>query len=354
MKKILFFFLVCFVSLTFVINAFSMNIDGIDSGTEWHDSFVNVFFEGESNSNINLGLVKVKFDNENSAVYLCFRFIDPLLEQGNELCGLRLSLNGSSCFELDPLNSPVNADIDKYNFDGAIYIDENNGATCEIRIGFKEKLPQMISCDVQLIDSFGEPSNHYYIDLVNEGYSETSQIVIAPTSDNDDPNYNSGLLTEKTTKQKTTVLKTTKENTEKSTTRKKYSTSKPAPTTVFVISEPPMIYTGRTKPPKTTTEEYITKINNGVTVYYYEKEVLISMVPVTVFLNDKRETSSVTVSDITDETTATNYNYPINSNEPKASVSLSDGAKYKKVSIIIGALAFAIIAVCGAAYFKKK
>lgn len=353
MKKILFFFLVCFVLMSFMVNAFSINVDGIDSGIEWHDSTVYKLFQGESNSNINFGLVKVKFDNKNSAVYLCFMFIDPFLEQGNELCGLRFSVDGSSCFELYPSGSPVNNDIDKYSFDGAIYIDENNGATCEMRVGFKEGLPQVVSCDVQFVDSSGVPSNHYYIDIVNESYSRPTQLVVSPTADNDDPYYNSGLLTQKITKSKTTLVNTTKEKTEKSTTKRKYTTAKTTSTTEFVISEPPMIYTGRTKAPK-TTEENSTIINNGVTVYYYEKEVIVSMVPVSVPMQIINESSftelSVTVCESDSETIDTSV-YVTDDN---LVFSLSDGAKYKKASILIGAFAFIVIAVCSVYYFKKS
>ncbi len=354
MKKILILFFVCLVSLSFMVNAFSIDVDGIDSGSEWHDSAVYVLVDGESNCNINFGLVKVKLDNDNSAVYFCFMFIDPLLEQDNSYCGLKLSLNGSSYFELNPVNSPLNSEIDSYSFDGAIHIDENNGATCEVRIGFKDYLPRIISCDVQLVDSFGEPSNHYYLDLVNEAFSEPTELVIAPTADNDDPYYNSGMLTEKTTNNKTTKEKTTKNKTEKSTTKRKYTTAKPTSSTEFVISESPMIYTGRTKPSKTTSDNYSRINNQGITVYYYEKEVIVSYVPVTVCVTEKKDDLSTVFSVSAEETTVEYIGSSVRNAPANLSFSLSDGTKYKKVSLILGALAFIIIALFGAVYIKKK
>ncbi len=360
MKKIIILFLVCSVSLSIFINAFSFDIDGVDSGNEWHDSTVYVLVDGESNSNINFGLVKVKLDNNNSAVYFCFKFIDPLLGPDNSYCGLKLSVNGSSYFELNPVDSPLNSKIDSYSFDGAIHIDENNGATCEVRIGFKEFLPGTISCDVQLVDSFGEPSNHYYLDLVNESFSEPTEMVIAPTADNDDPYYNSGLLTEKTTKHRTTIPKTTKNKTEKSTTKKRYTAAKSTSTTKFIISESPMIYTGRTKAPKTNPEDNTGNINYGVTVYFYEKEVIVSLVHATVLVTEKNRAYLTESSVFADETIAVELmestidNANIDNAKKNPAVSLSDGVKYKKASILLGAVAFVIIALCGSLYFKKK
>lgn len=344
------------IILMFFVNAFSADIDGVDSGIEWDDAVAYKLVDGESNSGVNFGLVKAKFDNENSAIFLCFMFVDPMLEPDNQNAGVLVSLEGSSFFELNANNSPTNADINKYSFDGAMSIDENNGATCEIRIGIKEGLPRNISGEVRFVDANGEPSNYYGFSLINEGYTEPTELEIAPTKDNTDPYYNSDATNKKTTKKRTSEEKV---YTEKRTTRKPKTTTRT--TTRWTLKDSPMIYTGRTKAEKSTklkTEVKQSTLDtpNGVTVYYYEKEIYISQVFVT---QEYRETTSVTTTEtyssteIFTELTATSIESIKLPSSSTTEISLSKGTKFKKISVIIGAIAFCLIAALGV-YFAKK
>lgn len=356
MKRVFCLVISLLIILVFLVNAFSANIDGIDSGIEWDDAVAYKLVDGESNCGVNFGLVKAKFDNESSAVFLCFMFIDPTLEPDNQNAGVLVSLDGSSFFELNANNSPTNADINKYSFDGAMLIDENNGVTCEIRIGIKDGLPRSINGEVRFVDANGEPSNLYSFLLINEGYTEPTELEIAPTKDNTDPYYNSDATNKKTTKKRTTEGKV---YTEKRTTRKPKTTTKA--TTRWTLKDSPMIYTGRTKTEKVTKQkaeikQSILDTPNGVTVYYYEKEIYISQVFVT---QEYRESTSVTSAKtissavISTDLTATSSESTTLPSLSTTAISLSKGTKLKKISVIIGAAAFCLIAALGV-YFAKK
>ncbi len=334
MRKIIGFTLAAILIFVYCFTAFGINIDGNDCGTEWDGATAYKLFSGESNSSVNFGTVKVKFAPEEYAVYLCFTFLDPCLEKGNDLAGISLSVENSPSYVLTMANSPSAADVDNYEVSGAMYIDENNGGTCEVRVGIKHGVPKELSCSVRFLDYEGVPSNVYNFTLVNESYTETTQMYIAPTADNSDPVYNPDLLTtispgttkpkktntEKTTKEKITTERTTKEKTTKATTTKKKTTTKAEKTT-----------RAETKTKKETQNQ---------TVYVYEKEIIISQVVVTIPVSVTE--SSTTQNDTTVETT-----------QP-TQINISAGSKYKKIAGVIGAVAFIAVAAWGTASAKKK
>lgn len=298
---------------------FGVNIDGNNQGTEWDGATAYKLFSGDSNSSVNFGAVKVKFAPDEYAIYLCFTFLDPNLEQGNTMAGISLSVENSPPYVLTMENSPYNIDVDRYEVSGAMYTDENNGGTCEIRIGMKYGVPKETSCSVRFIDYLGIPSNIYNFTLVNESYTETTEMHFAPTEDNSDPAYNPGLLTEeesKTTKSKTTTERTTKETITKATTTKSKTT----------------------KPVKTTKPEKKTQAPSP-SVYVYEKEIIISQVVVTVPVS------------ITEATTTQTETY---SETQTTRINISEGSKYKSIASVICATAFITIAAWGAVGIKKK
>ena len=122
-----------------------------------------------------------------------------------------------------------------------------------------------------------------------------------------------------------------------------------------------MIYTGRTKTEKVTKQkaeikQSILDTPNGVTVYYYEKEIYISQVFVTQeFRESTSVTSAKTISSavISTDLTATSSESTTLSSLSTTAISLSKGTKLKKISVIIGAAAFCLIAALGV-YFAKK
>ena len=169
MKHIVSFICILILLLSFILSAFSYDIDGIDNGYEWDGAIVSKILDGESNCGVNFGVVKYKFDYETSAVLFCFMFSDPDVTPENNNAGILLTVEDST-FEFNASDGKKSENIDPYSFDGAIHLDENNGATAEIRVGIKAGLPKSLDCCVRFIDSQGYYSNYYYFTIINDEY----------------------------------------------------------------------------------------------------------------------------------------------------------------------------------------
>ena len=316
--------------LAFAVSAFSADIDGFDKGAEWDGATAYKLIDGESNCNVNFAAVKVKIDAENSAIFMCFMFIDPNLDAENALAGVSLAVENSTPFVITASSTPAVYDIEKYSFDGAISVDENNGATCEMRIGFKEGLPKTIGCTVRFIDASGEPSNYYDFVVVNEFYVETTAMVLEPTRDNSDPAYNPDFHT--------TKAKTTKKTTRKTTTQK-----------FEIKTSPPYSYTGRTKreTTKRTKQTETVKTDAVTTVHYVEKEVVIKTVI---------QTDAVTQPVTTQQSTAVDAETIeiVSESQTQKVVSLSQGQKYQKIITAVGGVLFLAIACFGVFSAKRR
>lgn len=333
MKRIFSALISAFLLLFLTASAFSHDIDGFDTGSEWEGATTYKLIDGESNCNVNFAAVKVKIDAENGALFICFMYLDSSLDANNGLTGVSLSVENSSLFEITTSSSPEAYDIDKYSFNGAISVDENCGATCEMRIGFKQGLPKIINCTVSFIDSYGKPSNYYDFVLVNELYVETTAMILEPTRDSSDPVYNPDLLT-------------TRAKTPKKTTERKTSTQK------FVIkTSPPYSYTGRTKKETTKRAKQTDAIKTTIekTVYYVEKEVLVVIKTVA-------QTDAVTQPITTHHSTVINSEMcePIFETQTQKVLSLSQGQKYQKIITAVGGALFLMIACFGVYSAKRK
>lgn len=336
-------------------SAFSFSIDGNDSGVEWDGAIVYKFIDGESNCGVDFGLVKVKFDYNTSSVCFCFHFSDPDLSPDNAMAGISFAIEGSSSFEILASDVTRSYNIDPYDFDGAISLDKNNGATCEVRVGIKSGLPEMIDGSVRFIDSKGYYSNSYSFTVVNEEYEVTDDYIMYPTGDNKDPAFNPDVnytvTNKKTTKKKTTTVKTTKNKTTKKSSTKDNNREN------TIKTSPHYSYTGRISTVRDTTEKNIsvksTKASQTekdvVTVYYYEKEIYISQVYVTQF----SEATSTELHE-NEELNANNNGISDESKNPKGEVSLSKGTKYKKIISAAGLAAFLGIAVFGTYSARKN
>lgn len=353
MKKIfcLFFVLFIFVySLTF--SASSFTFDGKDTGVEWDGATVYSLVDGESNCGVSFGAVKVKFDYDTDAVCMCFYFIDSEFTADNPYAGVSLNIEGEALFEITASDGVFSENISPYSFDGAVFIDGNNGATCEIRAGIKSGLPETVDCEVRFIDSHGNYSNYYIFSIINEAYVKTETLAISPTSDNTDVAYNTdaGYNTTKKNSVK-------KETTNRKTTRKSLSKTFAY---VEIKTSPPYSYTGRTysrnnnksTERNTTVNSTVntTKDNQTVKVYH-EKVIYISEVYITETIENTTEKiieSSQTGNQImsTSDTVHTTK-----TTEDK--IGLSEGVKYRKIVTAAGVIAFAVIAFFGT-YSAKK
>ncbi len=354
MKRIISF--LCFIILinSIAFSVFSFTIDGNDTGIEWDGATVYKLLDGESNCGVNFGVVKIKFDYDTDSICFCFLFLEPGLTPDNQLTGISFAVDDSPFFELVAADGYRTYNINPYCFEGAIYLDDNNGVTCEVRVGIKSGLPENFDGSVRFIDSNGFYSNYYRFTVVNESYEPEEEQVIRPTADNTDPAYNTGAsISDKTTKKKSTKLTTRKRNTI-------ITTREP----VIIKTSPPYSYTGRTKITKPITAKETTanttktkdSQSRAVSVFYYEKEIYISKVyvtqsdsPTTAGVSKSAEMSSdiignlESLSAVTDKTNFTGEHIP-----------LSKGTKLKKIVSVAGFIAFFTIAFCGTYSARKN
>lgn len=341
--------IVCFSIQPFVF-AFAFKTDGYDADREWIDAKSYKLVYADSNCGVTHGLVKVKFDSENSAVYLCFRFVDPGLEKDNEKAGISATFEDSEPFVLTVVSGPREYDMDRYRFEGATSIDEQHGATCEIRLGMKYGLPRELCGSVRFIDALGEPSNVYKFVLVNEEYVETSARIL--TSGRREPE----------TSRRSKTARTPGTTEEKTTKRRR--TSGPATTqertTEFVIkTSPPCVYERKTEPPTARRKTDSPKISAVKTsrakkpssrgpkkpetvIRYVEKEIIVSLI----YVVRETETAPETTAETTAETTRV-------VEDMEAVVSVSRGKLYRAITTVGGAVLTAAVAAWGAASSGK-
>lgn len=344
--------LICIFAFLFqyTLSASSVDIDGYQGGVEWDGATSDLLISGESNCGVEFALVKTLIDTESSALFLCFTFIDQKIKTDNLNAGVALCVENSDQFEITLFNSYLSADSSKYSFDSAIRADENNGAICEFRIGFKYGLPETIPFSVRFIDAEGALSNVCRFSVINNFYTETTELII-------DIEEKETTKAKATSKKKTTRYRTDAETVYVYITNKK-STTKKRTTKFYIQTSPPYSYVRKTKAP--TTKKIITEKPNiskykPATVYYYEKEVIIShiyisemqttpLISYTSALND-----NITTESVTEPSTDTVYSY-----KEKSAFSLSKGMNYKTIVLVFGAIGFAIIAAVGVKSSRKN
>lgn len=281
MKRLLCAVAALLMLLAFAVSAFSVTVDGIDGGAEWDGAPVKRLLSGESNCKVNFAAVKAKVASSESAVYLCFMFKDPDAALFNPAAGVILNV-GNDTFTVTMESAPCSDDTADHSFDAAITADQNHGMTCEIRLGVKHGVPKSLDMSVRFIDTAGELSNHYAFTVENTEYSETHPVIVAPPTER--PAAPPTEKPAKTTKAKKTTTQrdiTEKQTTRKATAKRPKTTIRPVKTTAERTTR---AKTQRiTKEPKTKTQHTKTvQAEGNATVYYYEKEVIISQVIVTV------------------------------------------------------------------------
>lgn len=330
MKRVLSLLCLLVLVLSFAFTAFSADIDGIDNGAEWDGAAVLKLLDGESNCNVNFGLVKAEFDNESSAVFFSFMFIDPMLEQGNENAGISLSIEDSEPFVLTMSSTPFEYDVDKYSFSGAMSLDENNGATCEVRIGIKYGLRNRINGTVRFIDSNGAPSNFYDFSFDNEGYVSATEKYVYDNTYSETVSSGSS----KTTNYK---VSTKKETTHKASDDKNQDNNLNLEFIFDWFTEPET----ESKTAASTRNIDITERTK------FEPS------------KSRKESSAVTAKETAKETTAIFYEDIINyetqdfASAEKDAIPLSMGSRYKIITGAVCGLALVVIAALGTYKFKN-
>ena len=291
MKRLLCAVAALLMLLAFAVSAFSVTVDGIDGGAEWDGAPVKRLFSGESNCKVNFAAVKAKVASSESAVYLCFMFKDPDAALFNPAAGVILNV-GNDTFTVTMESAPCSDDTADHSFDAAITADQNHGMTCEIRLGVKHGVPKSLDMSVRFIDTAGELSNHYAFTVENTEYSETQPVIVAPPTER--PAAPPTEKPAKTTKAKKTTTQrdiTEKQTTRKATTKRPKTTIHPVKTTAERTTKAQTQRT--TKEPKTKAQRTkAVRVEGNATVYYYEKEVIISQVIITVPAAEAETTES--------------------------------------------------------------
>lgn len=291
MKRLLCAVAALLMLLAFAVSAFSVTVDGIDGGAEWDGAPVKRLFSGESNCKVNFAAVKAKVASSESAVYLCFMFKDPDAALFNPAAGVILNV-GNDTFTVTMESAPCSDDTADHSFDAAITADQNHGMTCEIRLGVKHGVPKSLDMSVRFIDTAGELSNHYAFTVENTEYSETQPVIVAPPTER--PTAPPTEKPAKTTKAKKTTTQrdiTKRQTTLKATTKRPRTTIRPVKTTAERTTKAQTQRT--TKEPKTKAQRTkAVRVEGNATVYYYEKEVIISQVIVTVPAAEAETTES--------------------------------------------------------------
>ena len=322
MKKAYCIFLAFILIFSLSFTSFAANsvkIDGKMSNTEWSGSdSLTIYTERSNTSNeVSHATVKTKFDKDNFVLYFGFSFqVDNAPREGSENIGIILEIDGSESFKIDfsnatpttKVNASNNSNVKTYenvvakssaktsagSLEGALMWEEESCiANCEIKYASKKALPENVSFSVSFVDADGEESSHKMLSAANPNLT-TTQVIGTTTK------------AEKTTKEKTTKEKTTKSTTSKETTTvakthrvdaKKNSTTKATTTKATTVKTTAAkvtekVTSAEAKTEKTTkektTKEKTTKAKTtktaktttkkSTTIYYYEKEVIISEV----------------------------------------------------------------------------
>ena len=314
-------------SIGFFILLISILIDGKNDGFEWGDAEAKLIFDGESNSRVNYAAVKNKIIADENALYLCFIYIDPYLEPDNTNVGISVTTENSDYFEFNVTDSAYRSDTFDHSFDGAIYIDKNNGATCEIRLGFKSGIPEMINLDVRFIDSSGAYSNKYLLSIINKSYTE-----LYGSAEDYDYDYEDDYVF--TRKAEKTTVTTRKEKTE-----------------FYIQTSPPYSYVRKTKAPKTTVTQTTIKSYSTTTskakITKKKQDKTVKATQVYVITEQITEVSST----VELATTAISDTSAVNNDSPKTYI--TKGKKYKIIIGVISAVSFTSIAIASSKSSKK-
>ncbi len=320
MKRYFSALLVIILVISFAVTAFSFKIDGTVDGFEWEnaDSAI-VFSSGESNNEVEFGSYMWFVDENN--LYLYFNFTDPNLLPDNTKAGVSLCIDDSESYTFTS-STYENYDSEKYRVEGAMQIDITQGASCEVRVGFKHGIPDNINGKVRFIDSNGSYSNIYDFKIENK------------TSDNDYiyEYYEPSTVKPTTTKaEKSTASETVKSD---KTTKKNDDDSLGFLDFLFYDET-----TTQKKTTKSTTRRETPKTTKKpkTSVKIVEKEVYITVI----------ETNAAKSEPVEENTT-------IKDTTAHAQITSSQGKKYQMITAAGGLAVLLSIAVIGTVGANKK
>lgn len=307
--------------------AFSADIDGYDRGDEWLGAESMLLLDGESNCNVNFGLIKWMIEPSTNNIYFCVLFKETELSTDNTNAGVSIKIENSDFYTVCVSSTDNEIDEDKYSFEGAVFVDSNNGVTCEIRLGLKYGIPDIISGSVRFIDSDGVPSNIYDFSIHNT--EEVTEV---------HKNYDSGGSNQ------TSYDKVTTKTPEKTTKKvEKSEKNKPSDSgnDLWLLD---MILSELTTKAETTTVISQTKSESKNTT---QKKSKITT------QNQKNSVAEFTSKKITETAESTHCESAENS-AIKASLGLEKGDKYKTITLITGVTTIIVISTLGTIKSRKE
>ena len=239
MKRIYILVALILISIFSVNAAANVRIDGADDGIEWVGADYTLLIDEQRSNNVDFAFAKTSVSSEYEIDILLF--LSDNVSGSYNKSGFILSLDDGSEISVNQAGAALNGNSDDYYVDSAMTYDVNDGASCEIRIGFKRGLPKEIVLRISFVDGNGNSSIYYPLKIDNPYFvSETQPTEVSSTRP---------APTEKVTEKKT------EKKTEKQTTVKN-------------------------KPTESKTEKHNStkKSSDKTVVYFYEKEVIVSHV----------------------------------------------------------------------------
>lgn len=250
--------------LCFGFNCASIDFDGIMSETDWRnvEPEIIVNLSGESNCDVYFATVSVLSEESSNRLIFGFKVKVPTFDEESVNYGVAVKINSDEFVYITP-DTVSEYDNDKYYFEGVVNATSQTDFTAEVAAGIKYGLFTVNNIEVRVLDSDGEPSNVYTLN-VGEIITQAETAIQTPPLEGvevivpaDNP----------TTQKQTTAKKTTtkKETTTKKPTTQKSTTTKKIKTTVEEYDLPPT-----TRKLKSTTHKSI-KTTNDTTNYIIDE-----------------------------------------------------------------------------------
>ncbi len=260
-KKVTIIILAVIISLTFFLNAFSVDviIDGRANERAWVDAPCTVLVSAKdiSNCDIEYAAVTTIVDYDNCIVYFSFRAIVDGVIGADTLHGVSVDINNSGAVRIKR-DSVSEYDAVYYSYTAALCEYNQTDFCVEAAVGIKHGIDNVYSIEVQFIDGSGNYSNVYSVSLPEPATEETTTYYQLETTDyyTESKHTESETTEKKTTEkkttgkpvttkittterlksEKTTAVKTTKPATQKVTALPETTSAKPKDTTVKIVT----------------------------------------------------------------------------------------------------------------------
>ena len=253
-------------------------------------------------NNISYGSMKYLIDDNGYDVYFFFYFNDEKSSDFNSV-GIEMILCDDLTVTITQNGTAVDGDSKKYYVDAQMKLSENDGFYCEVRVSFKQGIEPKIFGKVSFIDGNGDYSKYYPFTV--EGLNI---VTTEPAED--------------VTKEKTTSKRMQNSASEKTTVKEK-----------------------TTSQPKTEKANTTKRQEDKTVVYFYEKEVVVSQVYVTV------QNTTVLSADIKYEENTTAPQATI---KPAETAQISEGITVQKIICIVGAVILIAFGIWAGLSAKKS